>query len=177
MNNPVLNAIAERRSIRSYKDEKVTREQIDILLKAALEAPSARNAQPWHFYVVQNQSIFAEINKEVEKNTGRDTGDIFYGAGTVIFISGEESSKWARLDSGIAVQTIALAAHSLGLGTVILGMPDYALSGPRGDYFKKLLKFREGHNFTIAVAIGIPAGTKEAHPQEPDRISFVDPIY
>ena len=85
MNNPVLNAIADRRSIRSYKDEKVTREQIDILLKAALEAPSAKNAQPWHFYVVQNRSIFAEINKEVEKIPEGIPG-IFFTAPVPLFL-------------------------------------------------------------------------------------------
>lgn len=174
MDNLVLNAISQRRSIRSFKDEKVSREHIDILLKAAQEAPSARNAQPWHFSVVQNRSIFREINEEVKKNLGEDPGDIFHGAGTAIFISGDSKSKWARLDSGITVQTIALAAHSIGLGSVILGMPDPAFTGPRADYFNKLLMFPNGHNFTIAIAIGIPAGTKEAHPVEPDRVTFVE---
>ncbi|GHV93096.1 NADH dehydrogenase [Spirochaetia bacterium] len=173
MGNPVLTAIAERRSIRAYKSDKVTREQFDTLLKAAEEAPSARNSQPWHFSVVQNPAILAEVNAEACKNLNRE-GDIFHGAPAAIFLSCDASSRWGRLDCGITTQTIALAAHSIGLGTVILGLPDAAFTGSRGDYFNQLLKFPSGHSFAVAIAVGVPAGTKEAHPIEPDRITFVE---
>jgi nitroreductase len=174
MGNPVLQAIADRRSIRSYKDENVTGEQFDILLKAALESPSARNAQPWHFSVVRNPALLREINEEVIKNLDKDLGDIFHGAKTAIFLSCDAESRWGRLDCGIAVGNIALAAHSIGLGSVILGMPEAAFTGPRGDYFNKALKFPQGHSYAVAIALGVPAGSKEAHPQEKDRITFVD---
>jgi nitroreductase len=173
MSNPVLDAISERRSIRSYKDEKISRDQFDILLKAAVEAPSARNAQPWHFSVVQNTAIFKEINQEVSKILNQDIGDIFHGAPAAIFLSCDPVARWARLDCGIAVQNIALAAHSIGLGAVILGRPDPAFTGPRKDYFDKLLEFPQGHSFAVAIAVGVPAGTKDAHPLEPDRIAFI----
>jgi nitroreductase len=174
MNNPVLQAISDRRSIRSYKDEKVTKEQLDTLLKAAMESPSARNSQPWHFSITQNPGILQEINAEVSKNLGKDLGDIFHGAQTAIFISCDAGSRWGRLDCGIATQSIALAAHSVGLGTVVLGMPEAAFTGAKGDYFNKLLKFPAGYSFAVAIAVGVPAGSKEAHPQEKDRITFVD---
>ncbi|MDR2177646.1 MAG: nitroreductase [Treponema sp.] len=175
MSNPVLDAIAGRRSIRSYTAEKLTREQIDILLKAAAEAPSARNSQPWHFSVTQNRRILDEINAEVSSILKKDIGDIFHGAPAAIFLSCDQESRWARLDCGIAVQNIALAAHSIGLGTVILGMPDPAFSGPRKAYFDALLKFPSAqHSFAVAVAVGVPAGSKDAHPLEPGRVSFVD---
>ena len=173
MDNPVLKAISDRRSIRSYKDEKVTRAQLDILLKAAAEAPSARNLQPWHFSVVQDKALLAEIHGEVVSILKEDMGNIFQGAGTVIFLSCDPSSKWARVDCGIAVQNIALAAHSIGLGSVILGRPDPAFNGPKAEQFRSVLKFPAGYNFVIAIAIGVPAGTKEAHPIEAGRVSFV----
>jgi nitroreductase len=174
MDNPVLSAISERRSIRSYTSQKISPEQFDILLKAAGEAPSARNAQPWYFSVTQNRGILDEINAEVSKVLGKDVGDIFHGAPAAIFISCDPQGRWARLDSGIAAATIALAAHAIGLGTVILGMPDAAFTGPRGGYFDKLLKIPQGRSFAAAVAVGVPAGTKEAHPVEKDRIVFVE---
>jgi nitroreductase len=172
MTNPVLTAIADRRSNRGYKPEQITKEQLDAILTAAQQAPSARNAQPWHFTVVQNQAVIKEVNDEANSILNR-TDDIFYGAPTVIFISCDSSSKWGRLDSGIAVQTIALAAHSLGLGSVILGLPDAAFTGARADYFNQLLKFPESHKFVVAIAIGVPTVTKEAHPIEPNRIDFI----
>ena len=174
MDNPVLKAIAERRSIRSYKNEEITREQFDVLLKAGAEAPSARNSQPWHFSVVNNRRLLEEISSEVKKNLNEDVGNIFHGAPAAIFLSCDPVSRWARLDCGIAVQTIALAAHSIGLGTVILGKPEPAFIGPRGDYFNKLLKVPAGYSFAVAIAVGVPAGTKEAHPIEAGRVTFVE---
>ena len=174
MNNPVLQAISDRRSIRAYKKEEVTREQIEILLKAGQEAPSARNTQPWHFSVTHNVGLLKEISDEASKAAEQDLGDVFHGAPLAIFLSCDASSRWARIDCGIATQTIALAAHAIGLGSVILGRPEGALTGQKADYFKKRLKFPESYSFAVAIAIGVPAGTKDAHPIEPDRISFVD---
>jgi nitroreductase len=154
MGNPVLSAIAERRSIRAYQDRKLGREEIDTLLTAAREAPSAANRQPWHFSVVQNQAILREINEEASRVMEKDQGDIFYKAPLAIFLSCDASSRWGRLDCGIAVENIALAAHALGLGSVILGRPEAAFTGPRGAYFNQLLKFPEGHSFAVAIAVG-----------------------
>jgi nitroreductase len=173
MSNPVLSAIADRRSIRAYTPQQLTKEQLDTLLQAGLQSPSARNSQPWHFSVVQNPAILAEINQEAAKTFNQDFGDIFYAAPTVIFISCDAASRWGRLDCGIAVQTIALAAHALGLGSVILGLPEGAFTGPRTAYFNQLLRFPEGHSFAVAIALGVPAASKEAHPIEPNRITHV----
>ncbi|MCL2058074.1 MAG: nitroreductase [Oscillospiraceae bacterium] len=176
MSNPVLAAIADRRSNRAYKKDPLTKEQLDAILLAAVQSPSARNAQPWHFTVVQDGAILAEINAESSKNLNRDVGDIFYGAPAVIFIAANVNGptpKWARLDCGIAVQNIALAAHSLGLGSVILGMPDAAFTGPRADYFNKLLKFPDTYEFAVAISIGAATDTKGAHPVEPNKIAYI----
>ena len=172
MMNHVLAAIADRRSNRGYAPDQLTQEQLDAITTAAMQSPSARNSQPWRFAVVREQSIIKEINDEANKILGR-TDDIFYGAPVAIFISCDNSSKWGRLDCGIAVQTMALAAHSLGLGSVILGLPDAAFTGLRADYFKKLLKFPESHGFAVAIAIGVPVVSKEAHPFEPDRVVYI----
>ena len=176
MSNPVLEAIAGRRSIRAYKKEQVSKAQLDAILKAAVQAPSARNVQPWHFTVVQDGGLLAEINAEISKNLGEDVGDVFYAAPTVIFIAANVNGptpRWARLDCGIAVQTIALAAHSLGLGSVILGMPEPAFKGDKREYFCKKLKFPDTYEFAVAIAIGGALASKDAHPVEPDKISFV----
>jgi nitroreductase len=174
MGNSVLTAIAERRSIREYKPEQLTKEQLDTLLAAAQQAPSAHNSQPSRFTVVQDRAIFAEINAETRKTI--DHPDIFYNAPTVIFISvpiGGPFAAFTKVDSGIAVQNIALAAYSLGLGSVILGLPAIAFTGARADYFKSLLKIPSEHEFAIAVAVGSADETKDAHPIESDRIQYL----
>ncbi|MDR2780533.1 MAG: nitroreductase [Synergistaceae bacterium] len=174
MSNPVLEAISNRRSIRAYKKEQITREQLDAILTSAREAPSARNKQPWHMTVVRNKSVVAEVNAEAKKILGLKHEDIFYDAPVVVFISAEKDWEWSKLDAGILVQTMALAAQSLGLGSVILGLPIGAFQGPREDYFNKLLKFPPNYEFAIAISIGLPDTAKDAHEMEPDKIKYVD---
>ena len=176
MSNPVLQAIADRRSNRGYEAAQITKEQLDILLAAAEQAPSARNSQAWHFTVVQNKELIAEINEECKKAMNREGDvDVFYSAPTVIFISYDpEAHPWAYLDCGIAVQNIALAAHSIGLGSVIIGMAMMAFGGDKASYFAEKLKFPENFKFGISISVGTPNVTKDAHPILEDRIDIIE---
>ena len=58
----VLQAISNRRSHRSYKEEQLTEERLSAILKAGLESPSARNHQPWHFSVVQDKALISRFH-------------------------------------------------------------------------------------------------------------------
>ena len=186
MENGTLKLIASRRSHRAYEKTPLTAEQIDAILKAAVESPSAVNRQPWHFTVVRNQKLLDEMNEAVweqmmlknpENRSPRfqdGNFNVFYHAPTVIFISGMPDNPYTLIDGGIAVENIALAAESLGLGSVILGMPRDAFAGDRAEEFKKALHFPEGWDFVIAIAIGVPADTKAPHPVAPGKISYVD---
>ncbi len=182
MTNEVLNTISKRRSHRSYADTQVTDEQLKKILKAAMESPSAVNRQPWHFTVVQDADVLQRIH-EAAKSVAitredcsprykDDSFQIFYNAPTVIFISADDS-RYSQIDSGIAVQNIALAAESLGLGSVILGLPRDAFFSDEKEELEKILGFPEGYSFTIAISIGTPTDDKPAHPQKEGKISFV----
>ena len=183
--NQVLDTIAARRSHRAYAPTQLTQEQLQILLKAGMDSPSAVNRQPWHFTVVQNQELLKEINQAVWEETMKQNPenrsprfadpnfDVFYHAPTVIFISADKENYWNHMDSGIACQNICLAAESIGLGTVILGMPRAAFQNEKAEEFRKALLFPETHEFTIAIAVGTPTDHKPAHLPAADRISFV----
>ena len=186
MENQTLALIANRRSHRAYEKTPLTQAQLDALLKAAVESPSAVNRQPWHFTVVRNQALLDEMNRaiweqmmkrrpEMRSRRFEDSNfHVFYHAPTVIFISGMPDNSYTPIDGGIAVENIALAAESLGLGSVILGMPRDAFAGERAEEFRRALHFPEGWDFVIAIAVGVPADTKDAHPIGADKISFVD---
>ena len=174
MNISVLDVIAKRRSIRAFTSEPINPDQIDALLKAAMESPSANNAQPWHLTVVRSREVMDNISAEASSVIDQDIGDIFYAAPVSIFISCDQENRWACLDSGIVVQNIALAAVGLGLGGVILGLPRHAFLGSKGASIEQLLGFPEGYKFAVAIAIGHPAKTKEAHLNKPGRIHFLD---
>lgn len=185
--NEVLKAIADRRSNRGYRDVQLTDEQLQALIDAALQAPTARNTQMWHFSVVQNCALLDEFSADLarmmaakmsEDQRGRfENGDfhVFYHAPTVIFISRPEvcDNRFVEVDCGIACENIALAAQSLGLGSVIVGLPMEVFLSERGEYYKKAFGFPEGNQFCIGVVVGQPTMTKEAHPIGEDKVNIV----
>jgi nitroreductase len=175
--NPVLDCIADRRSIRSYTAEPLTEDEVQALVKSALDSPSARNNQPWHFTVCKDKALMDAINEEAQVQLGNDKREdrskIFYDAPLAIFISCKPDTHWAINDCGIAVQNLALAAHSMGLGSVILGLPEWAFKGAKAADFEKALKFPEGYKLAITIAIGHPAASKDAHPVKDDLVDFV----
>lgn len=187
MKNQVLDAISARRSIRAYTQDQITGEQLDALMAAALAAPSANNAQPWHFSVVQDGELLSRVNEafrkvaissfpEDQRTRFEDPAySVFFHAPTVIFISSAsmEARRFAEIDSGIAVQTLALAAQSMGLGSVILGLPRMAFMDDDAASLRTALQFPEDYDFCIAIAIGNPATTKDPHPVEPNRVTII----
>lgn len=187
MNNPVLEAISGRRSVRGYAPEQVTIEQRDALIRAAQESPSAVDRQPWHFSVAQNRALLARINEAARDHSLKDPGsyaaslfgrpgyDVFFGAPTVFFISlDKDAPNGQYVDAGIAAENIALAATGLGLGSVILGMPREAFFSEKGEEFRKALDFPPNYDFAIAVAVGKGTVTKHAHAFKPGRVSVIE---
>ena len=139
--NDVIKTMLERSSIRAYTDEKLTQEQISLLRNAALSAPTAMNAQDQRFVFVTNAEIIAELEAGVVEAAcaGGDAafaerikqrgGKIMYDAPLFVGIFAHPA-KFSGVDAGIAVQNIALAAKSIGLDSVILGLPRLAFEGP-----------------------------------------------
>ena len=177
----VLQAIENRRSHRKYSDEQLPEETLKAILTAALQSPSARNRQPWHFTVVQDRKIIQEVHDAAADETGRAGSprfadpdfQMFYYAPTVIFIFGERENSWAPVDCGIAVENIALAAEGLGIGSVILGLPRPAFTGKKAEELKKKLQCPDGYDFVIAVSLGYSTDDKEAHELHEEKISRI----
>ena len=184
MANEVLHTISKRRSHRAYQATQLTEKQLDLIIKAALESPSAVNRQPWHFSIVQDASFIQFIHdasasvalkRDITQRSARyddPSFQVFYHAPTVIFLS-SDGSPYADIDCGIAVQNIALAAESLGLGSVILGLPRDAFISEHKEEIEKRLGFPDGYSFVIAIAIGTPTDSKDAHEVKPNKVTRV----
>lgn len=161
--NEVLKAIEKRSSTRGYTQEKLTSEEIDALVEAGLQAPTAANKQEIHITVLDGSN---PILKEIEdtKNAGQiPPYNFYYDAPTVMILSGDASFPWSPVDAGIAVENIALAAEALGLGNVIIGCIKDALLGEKKEYFSKALQLPDGYQYEIAIAVGHKATEKEPH--------------
>jgi nitroreductase len=115
----VFEALFTRRSIRKYTQEPVTDEDVGLLLKAAMLAPSANNRQPWHFVVVRDK-------KKRETIAARHPyAKMAAEAPVVIVVCGDvadgEGGYWVQ-DCSAATQNLLLAARGKNLGTVWCGV-------------------------------------------------------
>lgn len=149
-----IDTIAARRSIRKFTDEPVSEQQIKTLLGAGMNAPSARNSQPWHFMIIKDRGT---IEKMVEHCPN---GAFMKSAPVVIFVLGDLdiSADYCPVDCSAAVENILLAAQAEDLGTCWIGVY------PRTERIKGLKKqFNLPGNIQpqSLIAVGHPAETKE----------------
>ncbi len=159
-------AIQQRSSTRGYTQEKLTEEELCALLTAGLQSPTAINLQDLHFTVLKgDHPLLSEIEEEKNRLRGMKNPEhnFYYEAPAVILLSGRKGNKWSPVNAGIAVQSMALVAEELGLGSLIIGCIHDALRGERQEYFEKALKFPEGFAFEIALAVGHKAVKKQPH--------------
>jgi nitroreductase len=115
-----LDAIFNRRSIRQYTLQEVGDDQIEILLKAAMYAPSAVNKQPWEFIVFRSHETMQQII-DVHPNAS-----MLSQAKAAILVCWDETrahdAGYGPVDCAAATQNILLAAHSIGIGAVWVGI-------------------------------------------------------
>ena len=173
----VLKAMELRCSTRGYTDEKLTQEELDSLIRAGLQAPTATNRQEIHITVVNgDHPILKEIEdlKNLQRGIQNPEHNFYYEAPTVLLLSAEKAFSWSPVDAGIAVENISLAAEGLGLGSLIIGCIKDALTGDKKDYFAGALAFPEGYEFVIAIAVGHKAVSKEPHDYSVEKnVSYI----
>jgi len=116
----VLEAIYNRRSIRKFTQEDVSKENVLRILDAGRWAPSGLNNQPWRFLVLNHDD---HRKGRLEDRT--KYGHIVRGANVLIAVFLDRQSKYHHekdcQGAGACVQNMLLAAHALGLGAVWLG--------------------------------------------------------
>jgi nitroreductase len=154
----MLQIIAGRQSDRKYRDVTVEREKIDRILEAGRISPSACNAQPWKFIVVDNAELKTKIAKAAAaKLIGMN---VFIRQAPMLIVVVREkpnfSSKvgatiknkdYSRIDIGIAAGNICLQAEAEGLGSCMIGWFDEPL-------LKKLLSIPRSKRVELIITIG-----------------------
>jgi nitroreductase len=170
--NQVLTTISRRSSARAYSAEKLTQSELETILNAGLMAPTGMNQQEIHFTAVSGDNpILTELDEEKRRLRGQEKQphNFYYEAPTLILLSAEDEFKWSKVDAGIAVENMTLAAESLGLGTLIIGCIYDALHGDKQEYFSEKLQIPEGYSFQIALAVGHKTDQKTPHEYDFDR--------
>ncbi len=160
-----LEAILTRRSVRAYKKDPVSKEQLDIILRAAIAAPSAGNRQPWAFIVISDRRRLQGLVSLLPGLSSEPSAIIAICMNETRAIKTEDgdavSMVW--MDLGGAMENILLAAHDQGLGACAIG--SFHEQGVR-----ELLRLPSELKLALLVSIGIPnrvpSGPKKRPPEE-----------
>jgi nitroreductase len=164
----VMDAILKRRSIRQFKNTPVIHEKVEILLRAAMNAPSAKNYQSWHFVIIEDENTLNKIPSV------HPFAEMMNQAPLAILVCGdksiEPSAEYNALNCAAATQNILLAAFNLGLGSVWLGVypKEERIKG-----IKELLKLPDNVLPISLIAIGYANEEKPMVERfRPDRIHY-----
>lgn len=159
-----------RVSIRKYQDRPVEREKIVEILRAAMAAPSAKNQQPWEFYVITKKDTLEKLSK------ASPYAGMTANAPVAIISAYRKDCDvpcYADIDMSIAMENLWLKTDEIGLGGVWIGI---APIEERMELVHKMLNLPENVKVFSLFAMGYPA---EERPQQdrfdPERIHFMAP--
>jgi len=183
----VLKAIKTRRSIRRYTADPVDDETVQKILEAGGWAPSWANTQCWRFIVVRDSKIknkLAETLVIISPDRPNRAAEAIRNVPVVIVACAElgksgyrfgearelatDKGDWYMFDTALAVQNMVLAAHAVGLGTVIIG----AFDAPKAA---RVLKVPAGYSVVTLFPLGVPDEKPPIRPRkELSEIVFHD---
>ena len=164
MDNAVITALAQRRSIRAYKPEKITDDELKTVLEAGTWAPTGMGRQdPW-IVAVQNPELLKKISRMNAAFLGTDS-DPFYGAPTYVLVFGSDPAVWANSvpDGSLVLGNMMNAAYAIGLGSCWINREREMFATPEGKALMKELGLPDGLIGIGALALGYPA----APPRDP----------
>lgn len=115
--NETIRDLMERRSIRQYKPDQISDEELEAVLEAGKYAPSGRGRQPTLMVAVQDPETISMLSRMNAAIWGRPNTDPFYGAPTVVVVLADTSrSTWVE-DGSLVLGNLMNAAHAIGLGS------------------------------------------------------------
>jgi nitroreductase len=159
----LIDLLRSRRSIRSFTDQPVEQEQLDLLIEAVLRAPSSKGRAPCAFVVVTDKETIARLA------TAKPQGAAFLrGAPLVVVVCAdpEKSDVWVE-DTAIAALILHLESIDLGLGScwVQVRLRDHDAQRSSQEYIAEILELDSAMVVEAMIAIGHPAATKSGHPR------------
>ncbi len=165
-----ITVIHSRKSVRNFTGEEVTAEQLEILLKAAMCAPTAVNMQPWAFVVVTGRSKLDSLAE------GLPFAKMLYKAGAAIIVCAitdkafDKKTEFAIIDCSLASENILLSAEAIGLGALWTAAYPY---DDRMDHVRKVLNIPEDIIPLNVIPIGHPTGEdKPKDKYKPENIHW-----
>ena len=168
----VLDNIAQRKSVRHFVPGKdIPQADLEKLVKAGMAAPTARNSQPWEFYVVTSPEIKQQLKDGLPhaKMLEQASAAIVVCGNSDYMLEGEGREYWVQ-DCSAATQNILLAAEAMGLGAVWTGVYP---GRERLEHVQKTLSLPVSHLPLCVIPVSYPTGEDQPKDKyKPERIHW-----
>ena len=173
--NEIVKAILERRSVRKFKPDAVSEEDINTVIEAGLYAASGRDFQGVKIIAVTDKKLRNEISEENRKIGGwAEDFDPFYGAPSVLIVIADKSRPTYLYDGSLVIGNLMLAAHSLGLGSCWIHRAKEEFESEFGKELLKRLDIEGEWEGIGHCALGYAdAELSEATERKPDRVYYI----
>lgn len=126
-----LKNIYDRRSIRKYRADQITKEELDAVIQAGVCAASGKNGQSAIIVAVQDKETRDELSRLNAAVLGTKN-DPFYGAPTVLIVLADANSKFAVQDGSLVLGNLMNAAHAIGLGSCWINRAEEVFNSDEG---------------------------------------------
>jgi len=157
----LLDVILSRRSIRRYENKEIPKDVLDKIVEAGRQSPSAANRQPYRFVIVTDSEIKKELHGMFSRFLKKAPVVIVGCANPKALLTGE----WATVDTTIALESMVLAAWSLGVGSCWIG-------SFKEQKIKDSLKIPQDWKVVALVTLGYPAETPKPRKKKPTNELF-----
>lgn len=170
--NKALEAIYNRRSIRKYKPEQISKEELEAVLKAGVCAPTGMNRQSPIIVVVQDREEIAYLSK-LNAAVNNWESDPLYGAPTVLIVLAEASSPYAVQDGSLVMGNLMNAASALGLGSCWINRAREVFDSPDGKALLKKWGIEGEYTGIGNCILGYPDEEREMKPRKENYVYYV----
>lgn len=175
MNNEVINAMIERRSIRKYKPDMVDKKIIDEIIKAGLYAASGRGYQAVIIVSVTDKKLRDRLMEMNRKIGGWDEGfDPFYGAPAVLIVLADKSVPTRVYDGSLVMGNLMLASHTLGVGSCWIHRAKEEFESEEGKEILKSLGIEGDYEGIGHCVLGYPDEEKPPIKRKENRVFYAD---
>ena len=177
MENEVLKAIKERRSIRRYKADQITDEELKTVLEAGTWAATGHGSQEPFIIAVQNPETCAQLRQMNAKAMGVES-DPYYGAPTIVIVLAREDDPNNVKDGSLILGNMMLAAHSIGLSSCWINREDIMFATEKGKKLMKDWNLPEGLMGVGALSLGYASAHPHiVKPRKEDYETFCNDSY
>lgn len=192
--NQIIDNILSRRSIRSFQDKQISKDDLNTILMAGSYAPSGMGMQSWKFTAIQNKEVMAQVNDAIIQTlltipedheaysyfarhihkAEQDQANFLYLAPTYIIVSNLKDNNNSMADSALAIGNMMLAAHSLGIGSCWLNqLPRLSEFQTMRNFLSKI-SIPKDHMVFGSVVMGYPAVEVRTAAPRKDVINIID---